>query len=132
MLTHCQILQGRMENKRMIDQIFNDLESSDSDLISRGLKFSIVSNSYWNNGPLIEKIFQLLFHEEYTIRDKALEVLQFFIQFGSHSDPQLSELLLHVIGNSKFNVESWFRCTNLYIIIPTKIIPQVNIIAISP
>ncbi|MHA2317335.1 MAG: hypothetical protein ACXAC6_06260 [Candidatus Hodarchaeales archaeon] len=79
----------------MIDQILKDLESSDSDLISRGLKFSIVSNAYWNNGTLIEQIFQLLFHEEYTIRDKALEVLQFFIQFGSHSDPQLSELLLH-------------------------------------
>ncbi len=114
----------------MIDQILKDLESSDSDLISRGLKYSIVSNDYWNNGTLIEKIFQLLFHEEYTIRDKALEVLQFFIQFGSHSDPQLSDLLLHVIGNSNFNVESWFRCTKLYILIPEKCIPKENIIAI--
>jgi HEAT repeat protein len=89
-----------------------------------------VSNAYWNNGTLIEKIFQLLFHEEYTIRDKALEVLQFFIKFGSHSDTQLSQLLLHVIGNSKFNVESWFRCTKLYILIPNKVIPKENIIAI--
>jgi HEAT repeat protein len=129
-LTHCQILQQRKGIKRMIDQILKDLESSDSDLISRGLKFSIVSNAYWNNGTLIEQIFQLLFHEEYTIRDKALEVLQFFIQFGSHSDPQLSELLLHVIGNSKFTVESWFRCTKLYILIPNKAIPKENIIAI--
>ncbi|MHA2156720.1 MAG: hypothetical protein ACXABU_15355 [Candidatus Hodarchaeales archaeon] len=114
----------------MIDQIFNDLESSDSDLISRGLKLSIGSNSYWDNGPLIEKIFQLLFHEEYIIRDKAAEVLKFCIQFGSYSDAQLSDLLLHVIGNAEFNVESWFRCAKLYILMPNKLIPKENILKI--
>ncbi|MHA2237071.1 MAG: HEAT repeat domain-containing protein, partial [Candidatus Hodarchaeales archaeon] len=114
----------------MIDQIFNDLESNDPDLISKGLKLSVVSNSYWNNGPLIEKIFQLLFHEEYIIRDKALEVLKFCIQFGSYSDTQISELLLSVIGNADFNVESWFRCAKLYIQIQNMFIPKENIIKI--
>jgi HEAT repeat protein len=114
----------------MIDQIFNDLENGDSDLISRGLKLSVVSNSYWNHEPLIEKIYQLLFHEEYTIRDKAFEVLKFCIQFGNYSETQLSELLLQVIGNAEFNAESWFRCAKLYILIPNKFIPEENLIQI--
>ncbi len=124
------MLSLRRENKINHDHILKDLESDDYNLISRGLKLSCVVDSCWQDKPLIQKIFQLLFHERYSLRDKVSEVLKFFIQMDSFSDQFLGELLLNVLGNPDFSIESWFRCGKLYTLLYSKPIPTEKIIQI--
>ncbi len=114
----------------MLDQILQDLESRDVEIISRGLKFYITSDDLWKNNQALDQIFNLLYHEEYAIRDKTVEVLKFLIQFNSSLHETLAIHLLKIIGNLELNIELWFRCLELFTLLPKKSLPKEFIIKI--
>jgi len=114
----------------MSNNILQNLKDKDIETISRELKLFVSSENLWNNDQLLNQIFNLLNHDEYPLRGKAFEILKFLIRVRSSLHEILSNYLLKVIGNSEFDLELWFRCLELFTLLPKKTLPEDFIIKI--
>lgn len=114
----------------MTETILNELQSKEINKISKGLKHYVTSDSLWNNNQLVTEILNLLHHEEYSIRDKAMDVLIFLIKSVNITHETLSDELLKIIGNSEFSTELWFRAIKLFDMIPNNLLPSEKIVNI--
>ncbi|UCE05595.1 MAG: hypothetical protein JSW07_18650 [bacterium] len=103
-----------MELKAILSGLTN--ESFDKQL--RALDFCIVNDSLIADKEIINKIFNLLNHENYNIRNQAEEVLSFFIEYSPESKEYLIQLLTEVFCKKEIKQDFWFRCTKLFFLFP--------------
>ncbi|MFX1423352.1 MAG: HEAT repeat domain-containing protein [Promethearchaeota archaeon] len=102
----------------LLETILTNLTSESSDQILKALDFCIVDESLLVNKEVINKIFNLLNHENYYVRNQAEKVLSFYIEYSSESKEHLMKLLVKVFDNKEIKQDLWFRCTKILFLLP--------------
>jgi len=101
-----------------LETILTGLTNESFDKQLRALDFCIVNESLLADKEIINKVFNLLNHENHYIRNKAEEILSFFIEYSSESKEDLIELLTEVFSQKETKQDFWFRCTKLFFLLP--------------
>jgi len=98
--------------------ILAGLASESIDKQLKALDFCIIEESLLANKEIITKVFNLLTHENYYIRNQAEEVLSFYIEYSSEHMEDLIELLTETFRDNEIKRDLWFRCTKLFFLSP--------------
>ncbi len=100
------------------ETILTGLTSESCDKQLKALDFCIVDESLLVDKEILNKVFNLLNHENYYIRNQAEEVLSFYIEYSSESKEELIKLLTEVFSKKEIKQDFWFRCTKLFFLLP--------------
>ncbi|MHA2245215.1 MAG: hypothetical protein ACXADY_09615 [Candidatus Hodarchaeales archaeon] len=101
-----------------LETILTGLTSESLNKQLRALDFCVVDESLLADKEIIVKVFNLLNHEDYNIRNQAEEVLSFYIEYSSEPKVDLIKLLTEVFCKKEIEQDFWFRCTKLFFLLP--------------
>ncbi|MFX1507561.1 MAG: HEAT repeat domain-containing protein, partial [Promethearchaeota archaeon] len=110
----------RVKELRLLlsEMILTGLVSESVEKQLKALDFCIIDESVLANKEIMTKVFNLLNHDNYYIRNQAEEVLSFYIKYSSEPMEDLIKLLTETFYDNDINQNLWFRCTKLFFLLP--------------
>ncbi|MHA2294577.1 MAG: hypothetical protein ACXAEU_21375 [Candidatus Hodarchaeales archaeon] len=103
-----------MKEKEILSELSSDAFENKLD----ALKWCIVDEKSLSNKKILEKIINLLNHENYEMRDEAENVLIYIINYYPETIAEISRLMIHTLDITEYDGDLWLRGSKLLSLMP--------------